>query len=42
MDASLSYPEGDPLTLEPDVSAPVTVADLLAGRDPALEAALQP
>jgi hypothetical protein len=38
----LNYPEGDPLTLEPDVSAVVTVADLLAGRDPALEAAVQP
>jgi hypothetical protein len=38
----LNYPEGDPLTLEPNVSAVVTVADLLAGRDPALEAAVQP
>ena len=38
----LNDPKSDPLTLEPDLSAPVTFADLLAGRDPALEAALQP
>lgn len=38
----LNYPEGDPLTLEPDLLATVTVADLLAGRDPALNTALQP
>jgi hypothetical protein len=38
----LKYPGSDPLTLEPDVRAPVTVGDLLAGRDPALEIALQP
>jgi hypothetical protein len=38
----LNYPTGDPLSLEPDVSAVLTMADLLAGRDPALEAALQP
>ena len=38
----LNYPDGDPLTLEPDLSAPVTLADLLAGRDPALDTALQP
>jgi hypothetical protein len=38
----LNDPESDPLTLEPDLSAPVTFSDLLAGRDPALEAALQP
>lgn len=37
----LNYPAGDPLTLEPDVPAPITVADLLTGRDPALEIALQ-
>jgi len=36
----LNYPVGDPLTLEPDVLAVPTVADLLAGRDPALETAL--
>lgn len=38
----LNYPEGDPLTLEPDVTTTIATADLLAGRDPALEAALQP
>lgn len=38
----LNYPEGDPLSLEPDVKAVLTLADLLAGRDPALAAALQP
>jgi C-terminal processing protease CtpA/Prc len=38
----LNDPESDPLTLEPDISATATFADLLAGRDPALEAALQP
>lgn len=38
----LNYPEGDPLTLEPDVSTVITIADLQAGRDPALEIALQP
>ena len=38
----LNYPGSDPLTLEPDVRAAVTVEDLLAGRDPALEIALQP
>jgi C-terminal processing protease CtpA/Prc len=38
----LNYPGSDPLTLKPDVPAPVTVADLLAGRDPSLEIALQP
>jgi len=37
-----NYPKGDPLTLEPDISAAVTMNDLLAGRDPALEAALRP
>jgi hypothetical protein len=36
-----NYPEGDPLSLEPDVPAVLTIMDLLAGRDPALEAALQ-
>jgi hypothetical protein len=36
----LNYPEGDPLTLEPDITAVVTSDDLLAGRDPALETAL--
>jgi len=36
-----NYPDGDPLRLEPDVRAVVTIADLLAGHDPALEAALQ-
>jgi hypothetical protein len=36
----LNYPEGDPLTLEPDLRADLTAADLLLGRDPALEAAL--
>jgi hypothetical protein len=35
----INYPGGDPLSLEPDMAAVVTVADLLAGRDPALEAA---
>lgn len=38
----LSYPESDPLTLEPDVPAAASIADLVAGRDPALEAALLP
>jgi hypothetical protein len=38
----LNYPDADPLTLEPDVRAEPTFVDLLAGRDPALEAALQP
>jgi len=37
-----NYPDGDPLTLEPDIRAVVTMGDLLAGRDPALAAALQP
>ena len=37
-----NYPEGDPLSLEPDRPAVVTTADLLTGRDPALEAALRP
>jgi hypothetical protein len=36
-----NYPKGDPLSLEPDIPAVVTIADLLAGRDPALEIALQ-
>ena len=36
----LNYPDGDPLTLEPDVTAIVTIDDLLAGRDPAFETAL--
>jgi len=36
----LNYPGSDPLSLEPDMAAAVTVADLLAGRDPALETAL--
>lgn len=38
----LNYPDGDPLTLEPDIQAFPTVHDLLTGRDPALDAALQP
>lgn len=38
----LNYPGGDPLTLEPDIQAVLTIPDLLAGRDPALEAVLQP
>jgi hypothetical protein len=36
-----NYPEGDALSLEPDVRAVVTLPDLLTGADPALEAALQ-
>lgn len=36
----LNYPVGDPLSLEPDITAIVTLDDLLAGRDPALETAL--
>jgi hypothetical protein len=36
----LNYPGGDPLSLDPDMAAAVTAADLLAGRDPALETAL--
>jgi hypothetical protein len=36
----LNYPDGDPLTLEPDITAVVTIDDLLAGRDPALETVL--
>jgi hypothetical protein len=36
----LNYPDGDPLTLEPDLRVDLTLADLLEGRDPALEAAL--
>jgi hypothetical protein len=35
-----NYPEGDPPTLAPDRYAAATHAALLAGRDPALEAAL--
>jgi len=31
---------GDPAALEPDLAAPHTLADALAGRDPALEAAI--
>lgn len=38
----LNYPGSDPLTLEPDIQAPLTVHDLLTGRDPALDATLQP
>lgn len=38
----LNDPKSDPPTLKPDLPAPVTFADLLAGGDPALEAALQP
>ena len=38
----LNYPGSDPLTLEPDIPAMLTIGDLLVGRDPALEAALQP
>lgn len=36
----LNYPDGDPLSLEPDIMAVVTIDDLLAGRDTALETAL--
>lgn len=38
----LNYPDGDPLTLEPDIQAVLTFHDLLTGPDPALDAALQP
>lgn len=38
----LNYPGGDPLTLEPDIEAVLTIPDLLAGHDPALAAALRP
>lgn len=38
----LNYPDGDPLSLEPDIQALLTFHDLLTGRDPALDAALQP
>jgi C-terminal processing protease CtpA/Prc len=38
----LNDPKSDPPTLKPDLPAQVTFADLLAGGDPALEAALQP
>jgi len=37
----LNYPGSDPITLEPDVLAVPTTSDLLAGRDPAIEAVLQ-
>lgn len=37
----LNYPGSDPLTLEPDIPAISTMSDLLAGRDPALEAVMQ-
>jgi len=37
----LNYPASDPLTLEPDISATLTISDLLTGHDPALEAVLQ-
>ena len=33
-----SWPDGDPPSLFPDIPAPVTSSDYLAGRDPALEA----
>jgi len=33
----LNYPISDPLTLEPDLPATLTIDDLLNGRDPALE-----
>jgi C-terminal processing protease CtpA/Prc len=36
----LNYPGSDPLNLEPDMTTGVTLDDLLAGRDPALESAL--
>lgn len=36
----LNYPDSDPLTLEPDITATLTIDDLLNGRDPALETAL--
>ena len=34
-------PDADPPTVEPDVMAPTSWADFLAGRDPALAAALR-
>jgi C-terminal processing protease CtpA/Prc len=37
----LNYPEADLPTLEPDLSTTLTIADVLAGHDPALEAALR-
>jgi C-terminal processing protease CtpA/Prc len=36
----MSTPDDPRLTIEPDVAVPVTAEDYLAGRDPALEAAL--
>ena len=36
----LTYPAKDPLTLEPDIPVGITFADMLAGRDPVLEAIL--
>ena len=33
----LNYPDSDPLTLEPDISAKLTMDALLHGRDPSLE-----
>jgi hypothetical protein len=33
-------PDADPPTVEPDILAPASLADFLAGRDPALDAAL--
>jgi hypothetical protein len=36
-----SFPkDGEPLNLIPDISAPLNLADFLAGHDPAIEAAL--
>jgi hypothetical protein len=34
-------PDADPPTVEPDILAPASLADFLAGRDPALDAALR-
>jgi len=36
----LNYPGRDPLTLEPNITAKLTIDDLLTGRDPALEKVL--
>ncbi|GAB4552233.1 MAG: S41 family peptidase [Anaerolineae bacterium] len=36
-----NYPDGDPLSLEPEIAAPPTIESVLSGRDPAFEAALR-
>lgn len=36
-----NYPDGDPLSLEPEIAAPPTIESVLSGRDPAFEAVMR-